>query len=172
MHEGNGQVPRPEPSKQPQSQIVAGLIFSGMKVLISLNIILYGENMTTCLRALGAGWIPVMSDLLHVLEPSFERGSQSLKATPPITIAPIVLTTRPWLTRPNGLALAVWYQAPGTTTGTILLWAVYTWYWCIALILVWRKHPNMSPCTNSRVNTNYERVLQNVQDDLKPGVYV
>ena len=28
----------------------------------------------------------------------------------------------------------------------------------ICIMFVWRKHENMSPCTGSRVNTNYERI--------------
>ena len=34
-------------------------------------------------------------ELLHVLDASFERGPQSLRATPPTTIMPSVLNTRP-----------------------------------------------------------------------------
>ena len=40
-----------------------------------------------------------MGELLHVLEPSAERGPQSLKATPQTAIMPYVLTTRPWPAR-------------------------------------------------------------------------
>ena len=40
-----------------------------------------------------------MSELLHVLEHSFDRGPQGLKATPPPATMPIVLTTRPWPVR-------------------------------------------------------------------------
>ena len=36
-----------------------------------------------------------MSELLHVLDVSFERGPRSLKSTPPPAIMPSVLTTRP-----------------------------------------------------------------------------
>ena len=38
-----------------------------------------------------------MSELLHVLEPSSDCGTQSLKATPPPEIVPCVLTTRPYI---------------------------------------------------------------------------
>ena len=51
----------------------------------------------------------VMSELLHVLKPSFERGLHGVKATTPPTGVPSALTTRPWPTRQDGLALAVWY---------------------------------------------------------------
>ena len=33
--------------------------------------------MRACLRALASGYLPVMSELLHVLKPSCERGPQS-----------------------------------------------------------------------------------------------
>ena len=33
---------------------------------------------------------------------------------------------------------------------------------------VWKKHENMSPCTGSRVNTNYERIA-GVDANVKPG---
>ena len=42
--------------------------------------------------------------------------------------------------------------------GTILRWAAYTWNWSFDIIFVWRKHEKMSPCTGSRVNSNYERI--------------
>ena len=54
------------------------------------------ENMYPCT---GSRDLPVMSELLHVLEPSFDRGPQSLKATPPPAIMPSALTTQPWPVR-------------------------------------------------------------------------
>ena len=39
--------------------------------------------MRTCLHVLAAGLLPVMSESLHVLDPSLDLGPQSLKATPP-----------------------------------------------------------------------------------------
>ena len=65
------------------------------KHFISGIILLYGGNMRTCLCALAAGLLPVMSELLHALEPSSDRGPQSLKAIPSPAIMPSVQTTRP-----------------------------------------------------------------------------
>ena len=47
--------------------------------------------------------LSVVSELLHELEPSFERGPQSLKATPLFTIVPSIPIIWPWPTRRNGL---------------------------------------------------------------------
>ena len=63
----------------------------------------------------------------------------------------------------NGLAL-IWYHATGTTTrwlwaGMILHWAAYTLHWHINIILVPRKHENMSPFTGIRVITSYDELL-------------
>ena len=91
------------------------------------------------------GNIPVMSELLYVLWPGLDRGPQSLNATPPPTFMPIVLTTWPWTLRQNGLALALGYHTPATTTsrhwaGTILHRTAYTRHWRIDIVLAWRKH--------------------------------
>ena len=69
----------------------------------------------------------------------------------------------------NGLAQAVWYHTPGTTlsrlpAGTIRHWAAATWHWFIAIIILWSKHENMSPCTGSRVITSYERIASCVEE--------
>ena len=66
-----------------------------------------------------------MDELIHVLHPIFERGAQSLKATPPTTIVRSALTTRLWPTRLNGLALPVRYHTASKTAsrfwaGTII----------------------------------------------------
>ena len=44
---------------------------------------------------------------------------------------------------------ASWYWV-----GTIRYWFAYTWHWRIAIL--WRRRGNISPCTGSRVNINYE----------------
>ena len=48
-----------------------------------------------------------MSELFHDLEPSFDRGPQSLKATPPTAIMPSVLTSH-YPSVKIGLAQALW----------------------------------------------------------------
>ena len=60
-----------------------------------------------------------MSELLHLLEFSFDRGPQSIKAIPPPANMPSVLTTRPWPVHQNGLAPAVWYHTTCSTTGRL-----------------------------------------------------
>ena len=45
------------------------------------DVILYGRDIRTCLRALEAGLIPTMSELLHESEPSFEHRLQNIKET-------------------------------------------------------------------------------------------
>ena len=61
----------------------------------------------------------------------------------------------------NGLALAIWYHTPGTTTRrlwvrTILHGAAYTRHLCINNNLVCGKHKNIFPWPTSRVITSYE----------------
>ena len=56
------------------------------------------RNTRMCLHALTAGQIPIISKLLHVLQPSFEHGPYSVKAIPPPTIVLSVPTTGPWPT--------------------------------------------------------------------------
>ena len=52
------------------------------------------------------------------------------------------------------LAQAVCYHTPDRTAsrlwaGTILHWAAYIWHWRINMIVIWRKHNNMSSGTGS-----------------------
>ena len=85
-------------------------------------------------------------------------GLRVSNATPPPAILLSVLTARFLPVHQNGLAVAVWYQTPGTTTsrlwaGRILHWDAYTWHLRIDItFFVWRKHErkhggNMSLCT-------------------------
>ena len=57
-------------------------------------IVLYGGNIRTCLRALAAGKLPAINELLHVLKPSIDPGPHRLKGTPPPAIIPSVQTTQ------------------------------------------------------------------------------
>ena len=112
----------------------------------------------------GSRVLPVMSDVFHEVDVSFERGPQECQGNS-ATHQCAEFPTHSAMTRPskNGLALAAWYHKPGTTAsrlweGRFLHWAAYAWQWRIDIIFVWRKHENMSPCTGSSVNTSYERV--------------
>ena len=75
-----------------------------------------------------------MSALLRVLEPNFDRGPQSLLATPPPAFMHSAECPSHWaITCPskNELVLGAWYLIPGTTMsllgeGTILHWPAYT----------------------------------------------
>ena len=69
-----------------------------------------------------------------MLDASFERGpsNASLEATPPSTIVPSVLTTRPWPVRQKRMALVVWvshtrHNSKPIPVETIVHWAVYTY---------------------------------------------
>ena len=57
------------------------------------------------------GNLPVMCDLLHVQEPSFDRGPRSIKATLPPAIMLNVITTRSWPV-PQWM---VWHKPYGIT---------------------------------------------------------
>ena len=86
--------------------------------------------------------MPVMSELLHVLDASFKHRPQSLKATPPLTILLSVLTNRPlpicqkW----TGISRMVSHTQHTSWTGTILHWIAYAWRWRIDINFVLRKH--------------------------------
>ena len=85
--------------------------------------------------------------------------SQGNSATRDCTESPIhSAMTHP--SKPIGTSL--WYQTPGTTAirlwaRTILHWASYSWHWHEDIIFVWRKHDDISPCIDNRVNTSCKR---------------
>ena len=88
------------------------------------------ENMSPCT---GSRVITSYERITCVLEPSFDRGLQSFKATPPPAIMPRVLTTRPWPVRQkctgtishtrwnNGLTLSRMLNSDFIVVGTPLL---------------------------------------------------
>ena len=124
---------------------------------------LYGGNMRTRLRALAAGYTPVMNELLHMLDPSFKRGPQSLKATVPPNIMQSVLTTRQWPTSQKWIGTSRMVSRTQHSSGSILgrkilHWSPYTWHWCRDIIFIWIKQETTSPCTGSRVNTSHGRI--------------
>ena len=99
-----------------QERFSKGLFTPDTGVKISF---LYGGNMRTCLRALSGGQIPVMSELLHTLQRSFERGPRSVKETPPPTFMPSVLTNKPSPTHQKRTGTSLLYHTLGTTTSRL-----------------------------------------------------
>ena len=134
---------------------VVQLIHYGL--VMSNGWFLYAGEMTTCLRALTAGWIPIISELLYMCWMPASNASAVSQATRPPTVVSSLLTTQPWPIRQNGngfAPLAVWYNTRAqqwVDSETVLQWAAYTWHW---YIFVSKEYVSV----HSGVNSNNERI--------------
>ena len=108
----------------------------------------YGEDVRTYLCALEAGWILIMSELLHESRPRSEQGPPNLKGT--FRVPQLCPTSQPlghYSPFKNGSAPAERYHtlntaASGCCTGMIHHWSADIWCWRI-FIFVWRRHENV-----------------------------
>ena len=86
-----------------------------------------------------------------------------------------MLTIRPW---PKVLALAKWHRTPVTAACRSWVWiilhrAANSWYLREDAILYGANtYENISPCTASRLNTNYERIASWGRCQFRTGVYI
>ena len=80
--------------------------FVYIKYIIKIYVYsLYEGDMRACLGVLTAGWILIMSELLHVLDAAIEPWALHSEATQPPTIVSSVVTTRVWSSaKPIGTA--------------------------------------------------------------------
>ena len=148
-----------------QEGFVIGLLTPGTGVnILSL---LEGE-VKTCLRALAARRIPIMSEMPHGFDAS-SPGSHSM-----------MQLRRPLLWPPNRSAITLCQKrivsdsisSSRLLAGRFLHWPAYTWHWRIDIIAICRRQ-NMYPCTASRVNsklwTNWFMYLMTVTNRMPPN---
>ena len=102
-----------------------------------------------------------MSELLHEVNASVEPGTPATPLAP--TIVASVLTTQPWPIRQKRISTSwsashIGYNSESilsrndTPLGYLHLALAYRYHF------VWRKREDISLCTDSKVNTNYERI--------------
>ena len=156
---------------------------------------LYWRYMRTCFHALASETIPIMSELLHLLEASSEpRTPESHRQLRHQSLCRVATNycvecnnhstltrTRvsqfwPWSIHQERIGISHDYMISRTVShtqqnnktildskdsplGRLHLALAYRYIFvCIFCILVWMRHEKIFRCTDSRINSNYERI--------------
>ena len=115
----------------------------------SLYYFMYEGDMRTCLCALTAGKMPIVSKLLLVvLDVSMEPWANSLRQPHCPLLCPVLLPLSPESSFKKWFGISHMVSAPNMAVnwleaGRLLHWAVYTWHWHIGIVFVWRRHENI-----------------------------